>query len=721
MSTFSELGLSQPTMQAIEALGFTSPTLIQQKVIPVLIKNDKDLIALAQTGTGKTAAFGLPLIELVNSEERHTQALVLSPTRELCMQITSDLKDFSKFKPQLKITAVYGGAGIREQMESIKRGTQIIVATPGRLIDLIARGSVKLQNIKYLVLDEADEMLNMGFQEDIDEILKSTPAEKLTWLFSATMPDEIRRISKKYMTQPAEITAGEANRANENIDHQYFVVQQRDKYAALKRILDFTPEIFGIIFCRTRIETQQISEDLMKDGYDANALHGDLNQAQRDKVMRSFKNRSLQILVATDVAARGIDVDDVTHIIHLHLPDDMDFYTHRSGRTARAGKSGISMVLVSDRDVYKIKQLEKKLRTPFHRKKIPTGIEVCEKQLLSMIHKVREVEVNEQDIAPFLHLIEEEFSEMSKQEIIKRFASLEFNRFLDYYRQARDLNTEGKERRERSEDRASGGTELFINLGKMDEVHVGTLLSLIDQYCGVKGKEIGNIKLKGAYSFFEVPPQHVKKVIDGFNGKEFHGRRIRVEEQDQSGAAVEERRDQSGGDSPREESYSDRKKSRGSDSGERSGGFRERKKFGGDAGGERSGGFRERKKFGGDASGERSGGFRERKKFGSDAGGERSGGFKERKKYGGDAGNEKSAGFGEGKKFSHRSEGEKTRSFAERKKFTPDSSAESQGGFSPRKRSAPKEQSENSDGSFEKKKGAPYVGPGKRKRVVKKK
>ena len=537
MNSFIKLGLDPSLITAIEKLGFVEPTAVQEKTIPILLKNNQDLIALAQTGTGKTAAFGLPLIQLIDPDAQHVQALILAPTRELCMQITNDLRNFSANMRHLKVVAVYGGASIRDQMAQIRKGVQIVVATPGRLIDLIGRKVVRLEKIKYIVLDEADEMLNMGFQEDLDEILKSTPEEKLTWLFSATMPQEIRKISKKYMKEPFEITVGIANLANENIEHQYFVVHSRDKYLALKRILDYTPEIFGIIFCRTKVETQHIAEELIKDGYDANALHGDLNQNQRDKVMASFKDRTLQILVATDVAARGIDVDDVTHIIHLHLPDDMDFYTHRSGRTARAGKSGISMVLVSDRDLHRIKMLERKLKTSFVRKNIPTGKEVCEKQLLALIHKVHNVAVNEQDIAPFMSRIEEEFIDMSKQEILKRFASIEFNRFLDYYKDAKDLNIREGQDRDRNftrEDALSrNGDRIFINLGKMDDVMVPQLLELIDSTAGIRGKEIGNIKLKGAYSFFEIDPRHTSKVLQAFKGIEYNGRKVRVEVQNE--------------------------------------------------------------------------------------------------------------------------------------------------------------------------------------------
>ncbi len=535
MQTFNDLGLSKPLLKAIEALGFQSPTPIQEQAIPLLLEHKKDLLALAQTGTGKTAAFGLPLIQLVNAGNNETQALVLAPTRELCVQITNDLQKYALHSGRINIVAVYGGANIRTQITEIRRGAQIIVATPGRLIDLLSRKIVKINSIQYLVLDEADEMLNMGFQEDIDIILETTPKEKSVWLFSATMPQEIKRITKKYMQDPDEITVGKANTGNINIDHQYYLVNGRDKYPALKRILDFNPEIFGIIFCRTKLETQEVADDLIKNGYNADSLHGDLSQAQRDKVMASFRSRALQILVATDVAARGIDVDDVTHIIHLHLPDDIEFYTHRSGRTARAGKSGISMVLVTEKDLYKIKHLEKKLSTTFTKMKVPTGIEVCEKQLLALIHRVHDVEVNEKEIAPYLSFIEEEFADMSKTEILTRFASLEFNRFLEYYRFAKDLNID--ERRSRDHERSAtskGNNDLFfINLGKMDGLGDRDMIELITKATRIKGKEISGLRLKGAYSFFEAPKTYSELIIQSFRGVSYQGRRVRVEIQNE--------------------------------------------------------------------------------------------------------------------------------------------------------------------------------------------
>jgi len=529
MKNFESLGLSPGLVESVTLLGFETPTPIQEKAIPVLMKGNQDFVGLAQTGTGKTAAFGLPLLELVDDSSKFTQALILAPTRELTLQITSDLENFSEKFKRFNITAVYGGASISEQIRKVKRGAQIIVATPGRLIDLIDRKAISLATIQYVVLDEADEMLNMGFKEDLDKILSFTPETKNTWLFSATMPREVRAIMKNYMTDPFELTVGEQNKGNVNIEHRYVVVQERDKYLALKRILDFTPDIFGLIFCRTRIDTQRVAEMLMKDGYNADSLHGDLTQQQRDRVMMKFRGRSLQILVATDVAARGIDVEDITHVIHMNMPDEMEFYTHRSGRTARAGKKGISIALVSRAEQYKLKQIEKSLKAPVQRMMVPTGAEVCQKQLLALMHKVREVKINEEEIVAFLPAVYEELNDLSKQDLIKRFASIEFNRFLDYYRNAPDLNTEGGRTRDGEKARYSSGTRFFINLGKMDGLEKSQMLEVIDEFTGLEKKDIGKIDIKGAYSFFEVEKGQEDKVTKGFEGVEYQGRPIRVE------------------------------------------------------------------------------------------------------------------------------------------------------------------------------------------------
>ncbi|MDZ4714557.1 MAG: DEAD/DEAH box helicase [Cytophagales bacterium] len=527
MKNFEILGLAPGLVESVQLLGFETPTPIQEKAIPVLMKGDRDFVGLAQTGTGKTAAFGLPLLQLIDESSKSTQALVLAPTRELGMQITSDLETFTeKFKP-FNIVAVYGGASISEQIRKIKRGAQIIVATPGRLIDLIDRKVINLNTIQYVILDEADEMLNMGFKEDLDKILSFTPETKKTWLFSATMPREVKSIMKNYMADPFELTVGEQSKGNVNIEHRYVMVQEREKYLALKRILDYTPDIFGLIFCRTRIDTQRVAEMLIKDGYNADSLHGDLTQQQRDRVMMMFRQRALQILVATDVAARGIDVEDITHVIHMNMPDEMEFYTHRSGRTARAGKKGISIAMISRGEQGKLKQIERSLKAPVKKMLVPTGAEVCQKQLLALMHRVREVKVNEAEIEAFLPAVFDELNDLTKQEIIKRFASMEFNRFLDYYRNAPDLNADGG--REGGGASYKSGTRFFINLGKMDGLEKSKILEVIDEFTGLGQKDIGKIDLKGAYSFFEVEKHMADKVVRGFKGVEYQGRPIRVE------------------------------------------------------------------------------------------------------------------------------------------------------------------------------------------------
>lgn len=518
-------------VESVQQIGFETPTPIQEKAIPVLLSGNRDFVGLAQTGTGKTAAFGLPLLDLVDDESREAQALVLAPTRELGLQIANDLENFSEKFKRFNIVAVYGGSSISEQIRKVKKGAQIIVATPGRLIDLIDRKAINLSAVRYVVLDEADEMLNMGFKDDLDKILSFTPEEKSTWLFSATMPREVRAIMKNYMSDPFELQVGDKNTGNVNIEHQYIVVQEKDRYLALKRILDYTPEIFGVIFCRTRIDTQRVAEMLMQDGYNADALHGDLTQQQRDRVMIKFRQRSLQILVATDVAARGIDVEDITHVIHLNIPDEMEFYTHRSGRTARAGKKGVSIAMISRKEVGKVKQIEKTLKTTFKKILVPTGPEVCQKQLLALMHKVHEVKVNEDEIAEFLPAVYEELKDLTKQDLIKRFASIEFNRFLDYYRNAPDLNAEGR-RTDGGGSDSSSGSRFFINLGKMDGLDVSSLLELLDDYCKITKKNVGKIDLKGAYSFFEVDPDKADAVLNGFGKVEFNGRQVRVEATD---------------------------------------------------------------------------------------------------------------------------------------------------------------------------------------------
>ena len=579
MNPFIQLGIRHDIVNAISELGFENPTPIQEQSIPVLLTGSNDFVGLAQTGTGKTAAFGLPLLELLDFEENHPQALILCPTRELCLQITNDLKNYAKNMRNVNVVAVYGGASISDQLHQIRRGVQIVVATPGRMLDIINRKAINFSQVGFVVLDEADEMLNMGFQEDIDSILSTTPEDKKTWLFSATMPSEVRRIAKKYMTDPFELTMGTKNTGNENIEHEYYIVRARDKYAAFKRIVDFNPEIFGIVFCRTKIETQEIAESLIKDGYNADSLHGDLSQQQRDKVMKRYRERSLQLLIATDVAARGIDVNDVTHVINYSLPDEIENYTHRSGRTARAGKTGVSISIINGKELGKIRQIEKTLGKRFVKAEIPTGFDVVEKQLFALVHKVHNVAVNEQQIEQYIPRIMDEFKELSKEDIIKRFASLEFNRFLDYYKNAPDLNAPVDESRRTDSfgDRPSRGvnadfTRLFINLGSVDGFSRGDLLGYICNTAKISGRTVGKIDVKGVYSFFEVPNEDSAKVMEGFKGADFQGRDVRIEISGDSNGGGESRGGSSSGYKRRE------------------GGFR----AGGDSGNRREGGNRER-------------------------------------------------------------------------------------------------------------------------------
>lgn len=585
MNPFSTLGIRHDIVNAITELGFVNPTPIQEQAIPVLLSGSNDFVGLAQTGTGKTAAFGLPLLELLDFEKNYPQALVLCPTRELCLQITNDLKNYSKNLPNVKVVAVYGGASITDQLREIKRGVQIVVATPGRMLDIINRKAIDFSRVNYVVLDEADEMLNMGFQEDIDEILSTTPDEKKTWLFSATMPAEVRRISKKYMTDPHELTMGTKNTGNANIEHEYYVVRARDKYAAFKRIVDFNPEIFGIVFCRTKIETQEIAESLIKDGYNADALHGDLSQQQRDKVMKRYRDRSLQLLIATDVAARGIDVNDVTHVINYSLPDEIENYTHRSGRTARAGKSGVSISIINQKEAGKIRQIERVIGKKFTKAEIPSGFDVCEKQLFALVHKVHNVEVNEAQIEQYIPRIMEEFKDLDKEEIIKRFASLEFNRFLEYYKNAPDLNA-SEDRRDSGERMARSSsnadfTRLFINLGSVDDFTRGDMLGYICNTAKISGRSVGKIDLKGVFTFFEVENEVADTVIQNFRDAEHQGRSVRIELAGDRAVST-----RTGGSRERSTGGTFRERRSGS----RDGGFRD---FSGKRREERSGGRRE--------------------------------------------------------------------------------------------------------------------------------
>ncbi len=592
MNKFEALGFNNAIVKAVTELGFETPTPIQEKVIPALLKGDTDLVALAQTGTGKTAAFGLPLTHLLDFTSRDTQAVIICPTRELCMQITRDLQSYTKYIDGANIVAIYGGASIDNQSRDIKKGAQIVVATPGRLNDMIDRRRVNLSKVRYAVLDEADEMLNMGFKEDLDTILSQTPEEKNTWLFSATMPDEVLRISKNYMTSPIEITAGTKNAGNENIEHVYYIVHARDKYPALKRIADSNPDIFAIVFCRTRLETQEIADKLIKDGYNADALHGDLSQSQRDHVMKRYRSRSLQMLVATDVAARGIDVQDVTHVINYALPDEIENYTHRSGRTARAGKTGVSIAIINMKEVGKIRIIERLIKKKFTQGTVPTGFQACETQLFSLVKKVHEVEVNEKAIEAYMPKIYEELKDLTKEDIIKRFVSTEFNRFLDYYKNAPDLNAATGRDRERASVSVKGITKLFINLGELDNLDSSTMKEYISEVSGVDMNSIVTIDVKSSFSFVEVKTEAAEVITGTFKNIKYNNRSVRIESRGDS--SVEKRSYGTGGSANgygERKSYGDRSSrggerssDRGGHSSRNSGGYGERKSYGGGSG-----------------------------------------------------------------------------------------------------------------------------------------
>lgn len=525
---FEELGLNEAINRAIAELGFVEPTPIQEQAIPVLITNRRqDLVALAQTGTGKTAAFGLPLIQQIDFTHFDTQAIVLCPTRELCMQITRDLLNFSKYIRNASVVPIYGGASIEKQIREIRSGAHIIVCTPGRMVDMIERGVIKIQGVETVVLDEADEMLHMGFKEDLDRILAETPSDKNTWLFSATMPDEVLRISRTYMSNPYEVTVGRKNQGNENIEHCYYVVHARDRYLALKRIADYNPNIFAIVFCRTKLETQEIADSLIKDGYNADALHGDLSQAQRDYVMKRYRNRALQLLVATDVAARGIDVNDVTHVINYNLPDDVENYTHRSGRTARAGKKGVSIAIINMKEQYRIREIERHLKTTFTKLQVPTGFEVCEQQLLGLIGRVQDVDVDQNAIGPYMEKALEALSEFSREDIIQRFISYEFNHFLDYYRNAPDLNVQA-ERGEKGQSRP-GVVKLYMNIGQLEGFDFNSIKDFIAQAAGIDSKQVEWAEVKNTFSLIEVRTEVYEKVMQALHGSTYKKRTIRIE------------------------------------------------------------------------------------------------------------------------------------------------------------------------------------------------
>jgi ATP-dependent RNA helicase DeaD len=536
MTTFDQLGIRSEILKALTDLGFEVPMPVQEKVIPLLLGGTTDIIALAQTGTGKTAAYGLPLLQQTDPGTKFPQALILSPTRELCIQITGDLNDFATYLDDIHILPVYGGSSIEQQIRALKKGVQVVVATPGRLIDLMHRRAIKLNEIKTVVLDEADEMLNMGFLDSINEILAEVPEERNTLLFSATMPTEVAVIARKYMRNPEEVTIGDRNAGAENIKHLYYTVHARDKYTALKRIVDYFPSIYGIIFCRTRQDTQEVADKLIADGYNAEALHGDLSQVQRDSVMQKFRIRHLQLLVATDVAARGLDVDDLTHIINYALPDDISAYTHRSGRTGRAGKAGTSIAIVNLKEKYLIRQIEKRINKPFVAAKVPGGREICEKQLFHMIHKMENVEIEHTEIDPFLPVIYRKLEWIEKEDIIKRFVALEFNRFLEYYRNAVDINVKeekGKDyRQEREHERGKGRNDvtsfsrLVINAGKSDGMYPANLIELVNAITPGKRIRIGEIKLGRDETVFEVDAEYAGLLVKALNETNIDGREL---------------------------------------------------------------------------------------------------------------------------------------------------------------------------------------------------
>ena len=537
MSKFADLGLKEPINKALVDLGYESPTVIQEKAIPQILSSSEDLKAFAQTGTGKTAAFSLPIVELADDKDKTSQAIILSPTRELAVQIGKNIEDFSKYLPDLKVVTVYGGANIEQQIKQLKRGAQIVVGTPGRTVDLIRRRALKLGNIKWLVLDEADEMLNMGFKDELDKVLEATPDTKQTLLFSATFPREVEAIAKNYMNNPVEVTSGQKNQGSDNVTHQYYLVSERSRYPALKRIADVNPDIYAIVFCRTRRETQEVADKLIQDGYNADSLHGDLSQAQRDSVMEKFRKKNIQMLVATDVAARGLDVDNLTHVINHKLPDQIENYNHRSGRTGRAGNKGISVVLVNRKERGKLNPIERILKKKFIETSIPTGKEICEKQLFHLIDKIENSEVNTSEIDTYLPNIYDKLKDFSREELIQKFVSLEFNSFLSYYENAPDLNNmasndRGERGRGRSGRMASEDmTRFFINLGRKDRLNPAKLMGLINEQ-GINNKvEIGAIDILDTFSFFEIDKNFESDTLDAFsaNSPEFNGRRVNIE------------------------------------------------------------------------------------------------------------------------------------------------------------------------------------------------
>ncbi len=533
MTKFEALGLQQSLLDAVADMGFETPSEVQEKAIPILLQGEIDLVALAQTGTGKTAAFGFPLIQKIESASRTTQGLILSPTRELCLQITNEIQAYAKYEKGVNVVAIYGGASITEQSRQIKRGAQIVVATPGRMKDMIGRGLVDISKIDYCILDEADEMLNMGFYEDIKDILSNTPKEKSTWLFSATMPKEVATIAKKFMHSPQEITVGTKNSGATTVQHEYYVVGGRDRYPALKRLADAHPDIFSVVFCRTKRDTQKVAENLIEDGYNAGALHGDLSQNQRDLVMNAFRKKQIQMLVATDVAARGIDVDDITHVINYQLPDEIETYTHRSGRTGRAGKSGISMVIVTRSEMRKIQAIEKKIKQQFINKKIPTGPEICEIQLYHLANKIKDTEIAK-DVEGYLPAVNDVLQGIDRDELIQKIVSVEFTRFSNYYNKTKDLNTvDSRDRDNRKREKGSmsgnGSVRYFINVGEKDGYDWMSLKDFIRDTASLGREDIFRVDVKDSFSFFNSEAAVTDQILNTFTEFKVDGRFVNVE------------------------------------------------------------------------------------------------------------------------------------------------------------------------------------------------
>ena len=547
MTKFKALGLKQSLLDTISDLGYETPSEVQEKSIPLLLKDNIDLVALAQTGTGKTAAFGFPLIQKIDSSSRTTQGLILSPTRELCLQITKDIQQYSKYEKGINVVAIYGGASITDQARQIKRGTQIVVATPGRMKDMIGRRMVDISKIDYCILDEADEMLNMGFYEDIKDILSNTPKEKSIWLFSATMPREVSVIAKKFMNQPIEITIGDKNSGASTVQHEYYVVSGRDRYPALKRLADTNPDIFSVVFCRTKRDTQKVAEKLIEDGYNAGALHGDLSQNQRDLVMNSFRKKQIQMLVATDVAARGIDVTDITHVINYQLPDEIEIYTHRSGRTGRAGKSGISMVIITRSELRKIKSIENKIKQKFIAKKIPTGMEICEIQLYHLASKIKNTEINP-EIEGYLPAINDVLQGIDREELIKKIISVEFSRFHNYYNKKQDLNSvDSGERKKGREIPKDGSVRYFINIGERDGYDWMSLKDFLKKTVDLGRDDIFKVDVKESFSFFNTDASIKEKILQMFTEFKVNGRFVNVEVSNNPDSGGRGRRDRDRG------------------------------------------------------------------------------------------------------------------------------------------------------------------------------